>query len=117
MTRAFILIAALVLAACGEAVTESSAQGLMRAASAAPADARLAALYNQSCKACHAVPESGAPLTLDRGAWDARWSKGADTLLNNTISGFNGMPAGGQCFTCSAEDYRALIAFMAGREG
>jgi cytochrome c5 len=37
-------------------------------------------------------------------------------LRASTISGLNGMPAGGQCFGCSAQDYEALITFMAGRE-
>ena len=53
-------------------------------------------------------------LALDRAAWAPRWAKGEQMLLDHTISGFNGMPAGGQCFSCSADDYRALIRFMAG---
>ncbi|GAM99976.1 cytochrome c5 [alpha proteobacterium U9-1i] len=110
------LVLVLALAACGE-TPDVSAQSVTRAAAAAPANARLAQLYDGSCKTCHAVADSGAPLTNDRAAWDARWTKGMDTLVEHTISGFNGMPAGGQCFTCTPEDYRALIAFMAGREG
>jgi len=27
------------------------------------------------------------------------------------------MPAGGQCFSCTPDDMKALIRFMAGREG
>jgi cytochrome c5 len=117
-----ILIAGLCLlaAACGQpapAQPATDADALTRAAAAAPADARLAALYDQSCRTCHAVADSGAPLTLAAAAWAPRWAKGEDALLQSTIEGLNAMPAGGQCFACTPEDYRALIAFMAGREG
>jgi cytochrome c5 len=103
------------LSACG-APREAPAAIAARAIAAAPADARLAGLYVGACRICHTNPDSGAPMTLDRAAWDTRWSKGEVTLIGHTVSGFNGMPAGGQCFACTADDYRALIAFMAGRE-
>jgi len=112
--RRALLAAVLVLSACG--ASRSPEQAIAAAAAARPADERLAGLYENSCRGCHAAPDSGAPLTLDRAAWNPRWSKGEATLIEHTIGGFNGMPAGGQCFTCTAEDYRALIAFMAARE-
>jgi cytochrome c5 len=76
----------------------------------------LAALYRQSCATCHAAADTGAPLTLDRDAWAPRWAKGEDALVRSTVEGLNAMPPGGQCFACTSEDYRALTAFMAGRE-
>jgi cytochrome c5 len=116
--RAAILVFVWALSACGsERALETPDDIAARAASAAPADMRLAELYNGSCKACHAQPDSGAPLALDRAAWNPRWAKGEDVLLEHTIGGFNGMPSGGQCFSCTAQDYSELIAFMAGREG
>ena len=104
-----VLSSALVLAAC---------QGQPPAQSAAlkPADARLAGLYEQSCKSCHTVADTGAPLTGDRTQWDVRWKKGEAALLASAVNGLNGMPAGGQCFSCTPDDFKALIAFMAGRE-
>ena len=81
-----------------------------------PADARLAALYEHSCKACHTRPDSGAPLVHDHGAWDARWAKGLDVLKGHAILGFQAMPAGGQCAACTVQDHQALIRFMADRE-
>jgi cytochrome c5 len=36
-------------------------------------------------------------------------------LLQNAVAGYNRMPAGGQCATCTADDYAALIRFMADR--
>ena len=98
--------------------TESTPQPLTPAQSAQlkPADAHLAALYAQSCRSCHTVADTGAPLTGDRTKWDPRWAKGEDALLGSAVQGLNGMPAGGQCFSCTPDDYRALIRFMAGRE-
>jgi cytochrome c5 len=99
-----------------ESPQEQHAIALAGAATAAPADERLAALYKQSCKACHSVEGSGAPLVGDRSQWDSRWNKGVPVLLQNVVAGFNGMPASGQCFACSATDLEALIAFLAGRD-
>ena len=82
-----------------------------------PADARLAAMYEHSCKACHATPGSGAPLVHDHGAWDPRWAKGLSVLRDHAIVGFQAMPAGGQCAVCAPADYEKLIRFMADQEG
>ena len=113
--RAIVMALLLALAACGPTpMAEAPADVAARAASAAPQDARLASLYSGACRSCHGQAGTGAPLVLDRAAWAPRWAKGEQTLLDHTISGFNGMPAGGQCFSCSADDYRALIRFMAG---
>lgn len=114
--RALVPIAVLaVLAACQK---EAPPQPLTPAESARlkPADTKLASLYEQSCKSCHTVSDTGAPLAGDRTKWDPRWAKGEDALLNSAVQGLNGMPAGGQCFACTPDDYRGLIRFMAGRE-
>lgn len=115
MRAAVFLTAALALAGCQR---EAPPQPLTPAQSAMlkPANARLAALYEQSCKSCHTVADTGAPLTGDRTKWDPRWAKGEPVLLASAVQGFNGMPAGGQCFACTPDDFRALIRFMAGRE-
>lgn len=116
MRRLIIFCAAAVLA-CGPKPAALSPEAIAaRAATVAPADRRLAELYRNACHACHGQTGAGAPLTLDAAAWAPRWAKGEAVLLQHTISGFNGMPAGGQCFACSPEDYRALIRFMAGKE-
>jgi cytochrome c5 len=92
------------------------ARALARASTLVPKSPGLAALYEHSCKACHALDGTGAPLVQDRTQWDARWSKGMPALVQSTLAGLNGMPPGGQCFSCTAEDYEGLISFMAGRE-
>jgi cytochrome c5 len=103
------------LGACTQDSSEQHARALQQAATIAPADERLASLYKQACKSCHAIENSGAPLVRDHSQWDARWSKGMPALMQSVVAGFNGMPAGGQCFACTAADYEALIAFLAGR--
>jgi len=81
-----------------------------------PADARLAQLYDSTCKGCHANPASGAPIVHDHDQWDTRFEKGMSVLTAHAITGFGAMPAGGQCTACKLPDYRALILFMADRE-
>jgi cytochrome c5 len=118
-TAIIIGLAAAVNLACSNdaAAPAATADDVERATAVIPGDARLADLYRQSCRACHTIAGSGAPLTGHREAWDVRWKKGADALRSNTIRGLNGMPAGGQCFACTVQDYDALIRFMAGRTG
>jgi cytochrome c5 len=107
--RAAIMPVLLALGACHAVQPLTPAQ----AAARHPADAHLAALYDQSCRACHTSADSGAPLSGDHTQWDARWAKGPGVLLQNAVAGYNRMPAGGQCARCTADDYAALIHFMA----
>jgi cytochrome c5 len=116
MRSALVLAILASLAACGkQAPKEDAAKVAARAASMMPGDARLAGLYQASCRNCHAHPDSGAPPVGYHYAWNPRWRQGLPTLLAHTIGGFQGMPAGGQCFACGPDDYRALIRFMAGQ--
>lgn len=103
-----------VLGACGEEPKNTDAR--TQAASAVPADTALARTYDTSCKLCHANPAAGAPLTGDLAAWKPRVEQGADTLLDHTINGHNGMPPMGMCMQCSEEDFLALISFMSGQQ-
>ena len=113
--RPIVLCCILLLAACGSDEPPSVPLTPEQSAALTPADARLAGLYEQSCKSCHTVKDTGAPLTGDRTQWDPRWAKGMPALVKSAVGGLNGMPAGGQCFTCTPEDHEALIRFMAGR--
>jgi len=81
-----------------------------------PADARLAEIYGRSCKACHVVLESTAPLSGDTAAWDARFAQGIDTLVVHARDGFKAMPPRGSCLDCTEEDLKQLTLFMAGRD-
>lgn len=111
-----ILTMVAALCACGPGETPPRPLTQEESAALRPADPRIAQLYVDSCKACHTVRDSLAPLAGDRTAWDSRWVQGEAALLSAVLQGKKAMPAGGQCFTCTPDDYRALIRFMAGRE-
>ena len=111
--RIALIFALCLLTACKRGPgQEPPAQVAARAARLLPADARLAGLYAASCQNCHGHPESGAPPAGYAYAWAPRLAQGEAVLLAHTIGGYNGMPAGGQCFSCGAEDYKILIRFM-----
>jgi cytochrome c5 len=112
-----ILVVALAAGCQPSAAPVSRAEALATAQKLTPADTRLAGLYAQSCKQCHTLADSGAPLAGDAASWEPRWAKGMPVLLRSTVSGIGGMPPGGQCFACSQADYEALIRFLAGHEG
>jgi cytochrome c5 len=121
MGAARIIIAFLfmiALADCSRAPSsdQPSAEAIARAAAFKPAQPNLAELYASACRTCHGAVGTGAPLAGDRAAWDRRWNQGMDTLLDHVVSGYRGMPAGGQCFACTRRDYQALITLMAGRD-
>lgn len=107
-----LLCAVLVAAGCGP---QDPGATPAAASAAMPADAKLARLYGQTCKACHTSPGSGAPQAGDRAAWDPRMAQGMPLLLEHTVSGYKGMPPLGSCMDCSEADFEALIRFMSGQ--
>lgn len=115
MIRATIgLVVTTTLWGCGqESPTPSEAAPAPQAA-AAPSDPKLARLYDQTCKACHTSPGSGAPQAGDAAAWQSRMAQGMPVLLDRTINGYKGMPPLGSCMDCSEAEFEALIRFMAG---
>ena len=112
--KCLLLLLVAVLGACGEEPKSTDTRA--QAARAVPADTALARIYDSSCKLCHANPASGAPMSGDLGAWKLRIEQGAETLLDHTINGHNGMPPMGMCMQCSEEDFLALISFMSGQQ-
>ncbi|MGI9279679.1 MAG: c-type cytochrome [Endozoicomonas sp.] len=78
------------------------------------ATARVISLYERSCKSCHEVAATGAPLTGDQQAWSERMDKGMDTLLQSAINGSGAMPPLGLCMDCTEQDFINLIQYMSG---
>lgn len=103
--------ATLLLSACGSDKPQAASQAV--SSTALPADPALADLYQQTCMACHTRPATRAPQTGNAEDWAPRLAKGNDTLLDNTINGYRGMPPLGSCMDCGEEDFTALIEFMA----
>jgi cytochrome c5 len=91
----------------------STEKALTDSATLLPQDPEIAAIYQRSCRSCHTVATTGAPLVGDTAAWAPRMDKGMDELLNSVVNGFGGMPPFGLCMDCSAEQFEALIQFMA----
>ncbi len=112
MIRLVVCLCAALLAACGAESPPPAAA----AANAAPADPNLARVYAQTCKGCHALAASGAPLTGDRAAWRPRVAHGIGVLLERTVAGYKGMPPLGACMDCTEKEFEALIRFMAGMD-
>ena len=69
--------------------------------------------YAASCGACHAYAAAGAPKTGDVAQWKPRLAKGMEALVSSVKNGLGVMPAGGMCTTCSDDDYKVLITYMA----
>ena len=82
----------------------------------APLSADLQAKYDNSCDQCHTNGNFGALRNHDEAAWQRRLAKGMDALLNSVKGGLGSMPPGGNCSTCSDDDYRTLITYMSGPE-
>lgn len=102
------------LSACGDHGPASPVSAIAPPPVAAALSPELQAVYDRSCKNCHAVPASGAPQAGDARAWAPRITQGADILLEHTFSGYKGMPPLGACMDCNEEQYRALIEYMSG---
>jgi cytochrome c5 len=116
---ALIVVAGLAMgaAACEKKAQLSVAERAAYAEAMQPADAPLAEKYSRSCRACHTNPDSGAPLAGDVDAWSARLAQGDAVLIGRVHAGYKAMPASGQCFDCSNDELKRLIAFMGKREG
>ena len=72
-----------------------------------------AAGYQATCFACHGTGQAHAPIVGDMIEWEIRAEKGFETLVQNTISGLNGiMPARGLCADCTDQQLRAIVEYM-----
>jgi cytochrome c5 len=111
--RVFLVITALALTSCTKPSSDSSAISEAQSRQLQPSENELAAIYARSCRSCHTIAASGAPLTGDKLAWAPLMEKGMGVLVDNVINGFGGMPPFGLCMDCSAQQFEALIQFMA----
>jgi cytochrome c5 len=95
--------------------TAAAATGAAAAAPAAGSGDKGQSVYNTACMACHATGAANAPKTGDKAAWGARVSKGAATLYDHAIKGFNAMPAKGGNTALSDADVKAAVDYMLAR--
>jgi cytochrome c5 len=110
------LLIVLLLSGCGKPPSRGSVEAEQASRSLRPQQPDIAAIYERSCRNCHTVAATGAPLAGDYVAWAPRMDKGMDVLLQSVINGFGGMPPFALCMDCTPEQFTALIKFMAGGE-
>jgi cytochrome c5 len=77
------------------------------------ADQAVVDRYGKTCVVCHDTGAGGAPKTGDAVAWAPRLAKGMDALVASVTKGMGAMPPKGMCFDCSADEFKALIEYMA----
>jgi len=97
----------------GEVATTASAPAAAPAAGGA-VDGK--ATYQSACFACHGTGAAGAPKAGDKAAWGPRIKKGAATLHEHALKGFQGksgvMPAKGGNAGLSDEAVKAAVDYM-----
>lgn len=111
--RISLLMMLLLLSGCNEPTSKGSHEAEAASRSLHPQQADIAAIYERSCRNCHTVAATGAPLTGDQAAWAPRMDKGMEVLVGSVVNGFGGMPPFGLCMDCDEQQFTALIEFMA----
>jgi len=107
-----ILLSLLTLAACDSG--PSLEVRLQTAQELKPQPAELNEVYQRTCRNCHTIETTGAPLTGDLSHWGQLLDdNGLDGLVQNVINGKGGMPPFGLCMECNADQFQQLIQFMA----
>lgn len=96
---------------------DNSALAPAKKATAAPAaDLGGEEVYNMACIACHGAGVAGAPKFGDAAAWAPRVAKGADTLHEHALKGFQGqagfMPPKGGRVDLSDKSILNAVDFM-----
>jgi cytochrome c5 len=117
----FLLLGAALLWGCSEPSNDSTTSAQPGSNSAPVIEEQIAPLVSEaamaqwarSCVLCHVNGEGGAPRVGHPDEWVARVAQGETVLLNHTLEGYNNMPPLGYCMDCEAEDFNALIRFMA----
>lgn len=97
----------------GDVCLEGSSCAAAPVAAVASAPRSGEEVYNGSCVTCHGAGVAGAPKFGDAAAWGPRIAQGADTLYTHALNGFNAMPAKGLCMTCSDDEVKAAVDYMA----
>jgi cytochrome c5 len=113
LLRVVTLTMAMVLSACGGPISDANSAMEAQSRQLTPQEPAVADIYQRSCKNCHTIAATGAPLTGDKAAWSPRVDKGMAVLADNVVNGFGGMPPFGMCMDCDLEQFEALIRFMA----
>ena len=99
---------------CGDSGNEVGAAAPATAIVAVALNADQQEIYETNCAVCHSLADSGAPQTGVAADWQERSARGMDMMIDNAMDGYQAMPPMGGCFHCTEDDFRQLIAYMAG---
>lgn len=113
MLKIVLLFMAFALWGCEDQSSRASREAQAASLKRVPQDSEIASIYLRSCRSCHTVAATGAPLTGDMAAWAPRMEKGMSVMVDSVVNGSGGMPPFGLCMDCSAKQFEALIQFMA----
>lgn len=76
------------------------------------------AIYDRFCVACHDQGMAGAPRLGTAEPWEKRLDeRGLDGLVQNSIEGYNAMPAQGTCMDCTEAEMQATVEWMLDESG
>ena len=112
ISSVLVALIMVLLAACDSGPSQE--QKISMAQSLVPNDPVVAEIYQRTCRNCHTVEATGAPLVGDKSTWSdliAQSSKAQ--LVENVINGKGGMPPFGLCMECGMTEFSALVDFMA----
>ena len=96
-------------------VVITAAVGLSACSTSDPDIAAGEAVFNQTCKVCHAGGINGAPIVGNKKMWQARADQGLDTLVSHATQGFGLMPARGGNESLSDEQIRQAVKYLLSR--
>jgi cytochrome c5 len=70
------------------------------------------AIYEQYCAGCHNMGGGGAPKFGDAGQWEPIVKLGMPQVYENAIKGIAGMPAKGNCSSCTDEQVKFAVDYL-----
>lgn len=70
------------------------------------------AIYEQYCAGCHNMGSGGAPKFGDVSQWTPRLKLGLEQVYSNAIKGIGGMPAKGNCDSCTDDQIKMTVDYI-----
>ena len=108
-----------IIKACFTSAMLSVLVGCSSSSSSVTATSTGEEIYAENCASCHSGGfkgwMTGAPELGDKAVWKPLIAKGVDAMTTFSIKGVNKMPAKGGCKTCSDEQIKATVEYMAGQ--
>lgn len=93
--------------------TSIAAATFLFAGAAHAADGK--AVFDGTCKTCHASGMMGAPKVGDKAAWGPRIAQGEKVLLDHALNGIRKMPARGGKKSLTDDEVKAAMQYMVGQ--